>query len=799
MQVSFHGEVEDHVVIGGGAAVACGIDDSAEFLDMLSDTIYREKALAAVREPICNAWDAHINSGKTDIPLVITLADGKMTIQDFGPGIAPEKMHGIYCVYGRSTKKTDEAQTGGFGIGSKAPWAYSKHFTVTSAHNGTRTIYAMSKGSTENAGKPDMRPITSVACDQSGLTVTIPIKDGDERKFDKLVRSVVIGGGIRAVLNGELLPYREYDAGRKQGFVLVEANDNFVGGKVGVLVGTVLYPLNTEDAEICKKLHSLDFVIPEGFRAVLLAGPNTISIAPSRESLSYGDRTLKAVNDLLDKSLAAFGRLRSNPNSQRRIIQMGLSAKDGSVRFKMPELFKLLSNDAWSKNVLADPASISMVLSLNEVKSKIRGDNITGKTLVRYALDHLRRTDRSRSDLWKEYLLVGPSWLVLSDLRDDIYQHTVKRIAKKAAQLGLTKEITMFHRSSFKRMDIRYSLDSNRRVLFDSFLYVANGSEKPVAIISCRAGVARDWVAEKAAVYYGGKREGIPTLIVDKNRKDEARLFGKFLTSMGFDVADLLDQEPKKNPKAPKVEKPKKTLFFAADKTLFGPVEDIQPYQGTPKHFIYISQRRAAVDVAWRATYRTCIAVAEAVPDTCVIFDAAGLKEAEAKGMTSAMPLAFDLVEKAIQNDTQAVFESLCLRSRVIRKGQSRYYDGEVIEGLNSLIERYPVVFSLLRGRRNAHVSSDQDKRIGNIMDCLYEIRSNYEAQFRGRYNDETYRLDSLSAVVRDNLAKSRICIEGSELLNKFPNLRLAKFVTSHDTKIPESTVVNIVRAFMKS
>lgn len=50
MQVSFHGEVEDHVIIGGGVAQACGVDDSAEFLDMLSDTIYREKALAAEAE-----------------------------------------------------------------------------------------------------------------------------------------------------------------------------------------------------------------------------------------------------------------------------------------------------------------------------------------------------------------------------------------------------------------------------------------------------------------------------------------------------------------------------------------------------------------------------------------------------------------------------------------------------------------------------------------------------------------------------------------------------------------------------
>lgn len=795
MQVSFHGEVEDHVVIGGGVAQACGIEDTAEFLDMLSDTIYREKALAAVREPICNAWDAHINTGKTDVPLVITLADNKLTIQDFGPGIAPEKMHGVYCVYGRSTKKTDETQTGGFGIGSKAPWAYSKHFTVTSSYNGTRTVYAMSKGSTENAGKPDMRPITSVPCDQSGLTVTIPIKEGDEKKFEKLVRSVVVGGGIRAALNGELLPYREYDAGRKQGFVLVEANDSFVGGRVAVLVGTVLYPLITEDTEISEKLRSLENFIPKGFRAVLLAEPNTISIAPSRESLSYGDRTLQAVRELLDKSLNVLGRLRTDAGSQRRIVQTGIAVQNGEVKFKMPELFQILSSDAWNKNVLFDPASISMVLSLDEVKRHIVYGDITDKTLVRYALEHLRRTDRSRADLWKALLVEGYSRLYLSELPERIYQHTVNRIAKKSAQLGLTKEISLFHRGSFKRLDIRYSADENGRKLFHEFLEL---KDKPVAVLSCRAGILRDWVAENTATRLNGNRAGVPAIVVSKDRKDDARLFGKFMESLGFAVTDLLDQEPKKKDAAPKVEKPKKDLFFTANRSLF--TNTVEPYQGTPKHFIYISQRRANLDGSWRATYEACINIAKIVPNTCLIFGAEALKEAEAQGITSAVRVALDLVEKAIREDSQAVFEFLRHKKFVLSEN-ARWRDGECIAGLNNLIRDFPVVFSVLQGRRSAHHVSDMDRNIGSLLCDLHSIRGNYDIRFRGRFEDEAERVELAGREVAGAVNTTKLRLNGKDLLEKFPNLRLVRFreANAEEKPIPESAVVNVVRAFMKS
>lgn len=798
MQVSFHGEVEDHVVIGGGVAQACGIEDTAEFLDMLSDTIYREKALAAVREPICNAWDAHIATGKTDIPLVITLGDGKLTIQDFGPGIAPDKMHGIYCVYGRSTKKTDETQTGGFGIGSKAPWAYSKHFTVTSAYNGTRTIYAMSKGSVENNGKPDMRPITSVPCDQSGLSVTIPIQEGDERKFEKLIWSVVVGGGIRAVFNGELLPYRDYDAGRKQGFVLVEANDNFVGGRVAVLVGTVLYPLITENEEIYQKLRSMEIFIPEGFRVVLLAEPNTISIAPSRENLSYGDRTLQAVSALLDKSLAVLERLGADAANKRRIIQAGLTVKNGELKFTMPELYQLLSNDAWDKNVLFDPASISMLLSREAIRREVGNWHIRGKDLVRYALEHLRRTDRSRADLWKDYLLHGLSMLHLNDLSDEIYQHTVNRIAKKAAQLGLTKEISLFHRSSFRRLDIRYSSDRNGRVLFDRFLEI---DDKPVMVMACRAGTTRDWIAEKTATVYSVSRTAIPTLIVSKGRKDEARLLGKFMESLGFAVTDLLDQEPEKKVRTAKVEKPKKGLFFAADRSLFDAPDAVKPYEGVPKHFIYISQRRANVDNAWRATYDICIKIANIVPDTCVIFGTEDLKEAEAQGMTSAVRLALDLVDKAIHEDSQAVFDCLRRERKVVSENATSFIKNESIIGLNKLIRSFPVVFSVIQGRRSTHVVSEMDQNIGALMSEMFRVYISHDAYFRGRYKDESERVNALGGEVRHSLHNSKIRLDGSKLINKFPNLTLLKFreIEGEMKSIPESAVVNIIRAIMKA
>ena len=147
MEVSHANNFITHAVISGTAQIDMGISNSAEFFQILSSTLYSDQLLAVVRETTCNAWDAHVESGRTDMPIQITVDSTKVVIRDFGHGIHHDNMGPIYGIYGASTKKNDGLQTGGFGLGCKAPFAYTDHFQVTSNHNGTKTIYSMSKSS----------------------------------------------------------------------------------------------------------------------------------------------------------------------------------------------------------------------------------------------------------------------------------------------------------------------------------------------------------------------------------------------------------------------------------------------------------------------------------------------------------------------------------------------------------------------------------------------------------------------------------------------------------------------------
>lgn len=100
------------------APQAVSITGDMSLIMMLTTNLYSNQMLAAIREPLCNAWDANIEAGTTDQPLVIRITkDGNLMIQDSGLGIPAEKMKDVYGVYGQSTKKDNDAVTGGFGLG----------------------------------------------------------------------------------------------------------------------------------------------------------------------------------------------------------------------------------------------------------------------------------------------------------------------------------------------------------------------------------------------------------------------------------------------------------------------------------------------------------------------------------------------------------------------------------------------------------------------------------------------------------------------------------------------------------
>lgn len=312
MQVADRTEHVTHAVLGGMSNISFGISDDPAFFQILSSALYKNPTLAMIRETICNAWDAHIDSGREDRPITITIDSEKLIIRDYGKGIPHDLIGPIYGVYGASTKKNDGRQTGGFGLGCKSPFAYTDHFEVVSFHDGVRTIYNMSKSSAEKMGKPSIVPIASFPTDETGIQVTIElVNDWDESKLKALIEQVAFNGDINVILNGNQLPKLGLSEA-ENGFILLNDRaktsapvESLNYHSIYVRYGNVVYPVERSDT-IEPLFGKVTNLLSQWYncRLVMMAPPDSISITPSRESLTMSSITTETLKKLLSNFLA---------------------------------------------------------------------------------------------------------------------------------------------------------------------------------------------------------------------------------------------------------------------------------------------------------------------------------------------------------------------------------------------------------------------------------------------------------------------------------------------------------------
>lgn len=364
MKVSHVENMDTHAVIGGTDVQAFGMSDSAEFFTILSDTLYSDKILAVAREIICNGWDSHIMAGVEDKPLDITLNDSKLVIRDYGTGITHDLVRQIYCIYGESTKTKSDKETGGFGLGSKAPFAYTDHFTVTNWHDGIKTVYAISRGSVETGGKPDIRTIVSVPDeDGRGIEVSMPIKNHDDhRRFNDVIKNVVYFGGINALKNEEPLESLDYSL-YKDDFVLVSKPSTIsVQGNIFIKYGSVVYPIQRADEyaehyDIIQRIFNRNGYARDDTNKMVIftAAANTIAVTPSREGLSQTEQT----RDTISRILARFIE-NKNDNSSKAIKELVKLGCDYSIENKS---FSALMNCITGNSALKSAPSIKALES----------------------------------------------------------------------------------------------------------------------------------------------------------------------------------------------------------------------------------------------------------------------------------------------------------------------------------------------------------------------------------------------------------------------------------------------------
>ena len=132
------------------------IKNSSKVYSAISDYIYKNKIGSIIRELVSNAVDA---SNKNSKAVEIFIPDEKdvtnglpFYVQDFGDGMSYETVTECYMTFFESTKENDKNVIGGFGIGGKTPFIYTKEFTIetTSPDDGIRRTFVSKKAVGDN-------------------------------------------------------------------------------------------------------------------------------------------------------------------------------------------------------------------------------------------------------------------------------------------------------------------------------------------------------------------------------------------------------------------------------------------------------------------------------------------------------------------------------------------------------------------------------------------------------------------------------------------------------------------------
>lgn len=301
MQVMNGAEFKQAQVIIGQQTKTRGfsVSDDPMLMSILSTGLYQNPLKSMIQEAVFNAWDAHKAAGQTDKAVEIVFTDdNQLIISDSGLGIAPEDMYEIYCVYGASTKRDDNDQTGGFGLGCKAPFAYTDSFRVTSSHKGKRYLYLVSRANDDNDGKPGITELVgNLDCVNSGLIVSIPLKDDRDalRAYEILKDKIFPYSGIKWSLqfkDHDLETGSEEELAPGQ-FVLGPGQMNQHTG-LTAQYGGVAYAVPYDDE--CGYQDEYNFLANTiGAVGSVRAGfdSGTLTPLPSREGLNLSENTVK--------------------------------------------------------------------------------------------------------------------------------------------------------------------------------------------------------------------------------------------------------------------------------------------------------------------------------------------------------------------------------------------------------------------------------------------------------------------------------------------------------------------------
>ena len=290
-------------------------------ITILSTNLYSNPIQSFLRETVSNGWDSHVEAG-IDEPVILeigTSSEGQnyCKIQDFGVGLSPERFNQVYKNIGSSTKRNNNDQIGGFGIGRFSALAYSEMVNITSIYDGIEYSYVMYKDG--NSISIDL--LNKIETNnRNGVSVQVNIKKGDTYNFVKAIMSQL------PFFENLYVDYSNYQTGSDSygafSSVIVEGLEKFnksmikkyrdfyvtsletpieypIKDRVKLLLGKVVYPLRLEELKL-KSNNGLDFT---KYPICLKFDIGELQVTPNREEVLYTDKNIATITKRLQGAL----------------------------------------------------------------------------------------------------------------------------------------------------------------------------------------------------------------------------------------------------------------------------------------------------------------------------------------------------------------------------------------------------------------------------------------------------------------------------------------------------------------
>lgn len=257
---------------------------SAKAFDLVIAKLYSDKIKAFVRELSTNAYEAHQMVGNEQRPIDITIPtynQSNFIVRDYGPGISPEDIKGIYTVVFESTKDSSNDVGGCFGLGSKSPFAYVENtpFSVTSIYQGKKYFYSCYRNEISLPCMDLLQVIDTT--EESGVEVSVPIRRNDYLTVQEKCAEVYSWFDVKPnIKSGQRLSYRNHTD-----TVVMKETDfeiHSISSINFVKMGNILYPIDYNLVKTQKNYYG----------AIIYAPIGSVVPDPSRERLSYEPITL---------------------------------------------------------------------------------------------------------------------------------------------------------------------------------------------------------------------------------------------------------------------------------------------------------------------------------------------------------------------------------------------------------------------------------------------------------------------------------------------------------------------------